>query len=338
MPYMKTYKNDAPPYLLEFLNYTATVKGRSENTIISYYYDLKKYLRFLRMRTGGASLDFEEIKISDISAEIVKNTGLNDVLEFLHFISSERENSAKSRARCATALRQFYNYLTHYKMWFSANPLERLEMPSLKKPLPKYLSLEQAKLLLLMASETAKITDVRDFCILTLFLNCGLRLSELVGLNLHDYRRERDFDTDEVTRALRVTGKGSKERVIYLNNASAAALDRYLEHRAEILAASKNASTGEKAIFISRLGRRITNRRVEQIVNATMQKADLDGLGFSPHKLRHTAATLMFQNGVDVRVLKEVLGHENLGTTQIYTHVANKQIKEAMEKNPLSEL
>lgn len=338
MPYMKHYKDDAPQYLLDFLIYTSSVKGRSENTLISYYYDLRKYLRFLKVRSASVSLDFDEIKIDDVSADVIKNTGLNDALEFLHFISSERDNSAKSRARCAVSLRQFYKYLTHYKMWFSSNPLERLEMPSLKKPLPKYLSLEQAKLLLVVASQINKTADVRDLCILTLFLNCGLRLSELVGLNLQDYRKERDFDTDKFVHILRVTGKGSKERIIYLNSTCVKALDNYLEHRTEILGKSKNSSNNEKAVFLSRLGKRITNRRVEQIVDEAMQKADLDGLGFSTHKLRHTAATLMFQNGVDVRVLKEVLGHENLGTTQIYTHVANKQVKEAMEKNPLGNI
>jgi site-specific recombinase XerD len=326
----QTYKDDAPSYLLEFLNYTATVKGRSENTIKSYYADIKQYFRFMKRKHGLASgVNFDEIKIADLPEDIIKNSGLNDALEFLHFISSERSNSAKSRARSAVALRQFYKYLTYYKAWFSVSPLDRLEMPTLKKPLPKHLTYEQAVSLL-------EVEDVRDNCIITLFLNCGMRLSELVGLNTTDRKQERDFESGELVHTLRVTGKGSKERVIYLNNACVASLDAYMSSRNELVDKNKSLSR-EKALFLSKQHKRITDRRVQQIVGEALKKAGLDGMGFSTHKLRHTAATLMFQNGVDVRVLKEVLGHENLGTTQIYTHVANKQVKEAMQKNPLGD-
>jgi site-specific recombinase XerD len=331
-----TYKNDAPSYLLEFLNYTATVKGRSENTIKSYYADLKQYFRFMKRKhkLAGDVGFFEEIKIADLPEDIIKNSGLNDALEFLHFISSELGNTAKSRARRAVALRQFYKYLTYYKAWFTVSPLDRLEMPSLKKPLPKHLTYEQAIELLSVIPEINSIIDARDYCILTLFLNCGMRLSELVGLNMTDYKQERDFDTGEPVHTIRVTGKGSKERVIYLNSACVSALGTYKTERDKFISDNKRL-TGEKALFLSKKKTRISARHVERVVENALKKAGLDGMGFSPHKLRHTAATLMFQNGVDVRVLKEVLGHENLGTTQIYTHVANKQVKEAMEKNPL---
>jgi site-specific recombinase XerD len=326
----QTYKDDAPSYLLEFLNYTATVKGRSENTIESYYYDLKQYFRFLKKKSGNTSdIAFNEIKIADLPADIIQNSGLNDALEFLHFTSLELGNIAKSRARRAVALRQFYKYLTYYKSWFTVSPLDRLEMPSLKKPLPKHLTLEQALSLLDRDSMSA-----RDYCIITLFLNCGMRLSELVGLNTSDYKQTRDFDTGEPVSTLRVTGKGSKERVIYLNEACITAFDDYISERAKIISENKSL-INEKAIFLSRNHKRISSRRVQEIIENAFKKAGLDGMGFSTHKLRHTAATLMFQNGVDVRVLKEVLGHENLGTTQIYTHVANKQVQEAMNKNPL---
>jgi len=335
MQKQKNYKDDAPSYLIEFLNYTATVKGRSENTIKSYYDDLKQYFRFLKQKHGLASgMDFAEIKIADLSEDIIKNSGLNDALEFLHFISSERGNNAKSRARRAVAMRQFYKYLTYYKAWFSVSPLDRLEMPSLKKPLPKHLTYEQAIELLGVIPEINSFIDARDFCILTLFLNCGMRLGELVGLNTTDYKQERDFETGEPVHTMRVTGKGSKERVIYLNSACVDALNIYNDERMKFISNNKSLF-GEKALFLSQKKSRITARHVERVVEKALKKAGLDGMGFSPHKLRHTAATLMFQNGVDVRVLKEVLGHENLGTTQIYTHVANKQVKEAMDKNPL---
>ena len=274
--------------------------------------------------------------IADLPAEIIQHSGLNDALDFLHYISSERANTAKSRARRAVALRQFYKYLTFYKAWFPASPLDRLEMPSLKKPLPKHLTFEQAKKLLTAVPEIKNIAEARDYCILTLFLNCGMRLSELVGLNLNDYKQERDFETDEPVHTLRVLGKGSKERIIYLNSACIFALSAYMNERVKLLDANKSLAR-EKALFLSKQHKRISNRRVQQVVEDALKRTGLDGMGFSPHKLRHTAATLMFQNGVDVRVLKEVLGHENLGTTQIYTHVANRQVKEAMEKNPLGQ-
>jgi site-specific recombinase XerD len=205
-------------------------------------------------------------------------------------------------------------------------------MPTLKKPLPKHLTFEQALTLLDRAA-----LSTRDYCIIVLFLNCGMRLSELVGLNTVDYKQTKDFDTGEPVHTLRVTGKGSKERVVYLNEACVSALEAYLEERTQFIAENKSLSS-EKAVFISRKKCRITARSVERIVESALKKAGLDGMGFSPHKLRHTAATLMFRNGVDVRVLKEVLGHENLGTTQIYTHVANKQVQEAMNKNPLGNI
>ncbi|MCL2018329.1 MAG: tyrosine recombinase XerC [Oscillospiraceae bacterium] len=331
----QSYKDDAPSYLLEFLNYASTIKGRSENTIKSYYSDLKQYFRFMKQKNGLCSGDdFDKIKIHDLPESVIKESGLGDALEFLHFVSSVRNNSAKSRARNAVALRQFYKYLTYYKSWFSVSPLDRLEMPSLKKPLPKHLSFEQAKALLETMPEKKGVADARDYCILTLFLNCGLRLSELSGLNITDCKQEIDFETGETVHTVRVTGKGSKERLIYLNRACITALDAYKSERIKLADNNKSLSR-EKALFLSKLNRRISNRRIEEIVENALKKAGLDGMGFSPHKLRHTAATLMFQNGVDVRVLKEVLGHENLGTTQIYTHVANKQVKEAMDKNPL---
>jgi site-specific recombinase XerD len=331
----QAYTDDAPSYLLEFLNYAATVKGRSENTIKSYYADLKQFFRFLKRKHGQASgLNFSEIKIADLPDDVIKSSGLNDALEFLHFISSERGNNAKSRARRAVALRQFYKYLTYYKAWFSVSPLDRLEMPSLKKPLPKHLTYEQAIELLGKVPQISGIAEARDYCILTLFLNCGMRLGELVGLNTTDYKQERDFESGGFIHTLRVTGKGSKERVIYLNSACVAALEAYNSERIKLIGENRSLAA-EKAMFLSKFRKRISMRRVQQVVEDALKRAGLDGMGFSTHKLRHTAATLMFQNGVDVRVLKEVLGHENLGTTQIYTHVANKQVKEAMEKNPL---
>ncbi len=318
--------NDCPPYLQEYLNYIETVKLRSQLTVKNYYTDIKLFLRFLKVNNDLADEeDFDNIKIEDTPEELVKNATLTDLLAFLTYTSSERENKAQARARKAVALRQFFKYLTVKKMWFEVSPAQNLELPTPKKTLPKHLTVEQATELLKTCSDFKDWSDYRDYCMITFFLNCGMRLSELVGINITDY-----IDTKEGgvrVQRIKVLGKGSKERIVYLNPACVAAYDNYIKVRPD---------TKDKALFISKRLKRISNRRVEQIIDEKLKLSGLSGMGFSVHKLRHTAATLMYQNGVDVRALKEVLGHENLDTTQIYTHVANEQIRSAVNKNPLA--
>ncbi len=318
--------DDCPSYLQEYLNYIETIKLRSKLTVKNYYTDIRLFLRYIK--TNGGSVDAEEFdktKIADVTEADVKKVTLTDILAFLSFTSSERDNHAQARARKAVALRQFFKYLTVKKMWFDVSPAENLEMPKQKKVLPKHLTVEQATDLLKSCSDFKEWTDYRDYCMITFFLNCGMRLSELVGINITDYVSTKTGDTS--VQQIKVLGKGSKERIIYLNPACVSAYEQYMEVRPD---------TREKALFISKRLNRISNRRVEQIIDEKLKMSGLSGMGFSVHKLRHTAATLMYQNGVDVRALKEVLGHENLDTTQIYTHVANEQIRNAMFKNPLA--
>lgn len=320
--------NDCPPYLQEYLNYISTIKMRSELTVKNYYTDIKLFLRFIKKENGlCGNEEFDEIIISDVSEELVKKTTLNDLLSFLAYVSSERDNHGKARARKAVALRQFFKYLTIKKLWFEVSPAQNLELPSPKNALPKHLTIEQATELLKTCSDFKGWEDYRDFCMITFFLNCGMRLSELVGINCTDYMST-TVNGQNVT-YIKVLGKGSKERIVYLNPACISAYNNYIAVRPE---------TRDRALFISRRGTRISNRRVEQIIEEKLKLSGLSGMGFSVHKLRHTAATLMYQNGVDVRVLKEVLGHENLDTTQIYTHVANEQIRNAIDMNPLADI
>lgn len=327
---MNYNQENCPQCIKDYLNYISTIKQRSEQTLKSYYSDLKLYMRFLKLskKLVPSDTDFTEIDISDISDDFIKSATLSDMIEFLHFTKSERSNSAKSRSRRAIALRRFYKYLTDIKCWFSVSPAQNLELPSPKNALPKHLTVEQATQLLIDNSKIEDWHDARDYCILTYFLNCGMRLSELVGIDVTDYIETKDFATGEVYSYLKVTGKGNKQRVVYLNEACVSAYKTYLEYRPKI--------ASEKALFLSRDKKRISNRRVEQIIEQKLALSGLAGMGFSVHKLRHTAATLMYQNGVDVRVLKEILGHENLDTTQIYTHVSDGQIKHAMDQNPLA--
>lgn len=327
-----TYRSDAPQYLIDFLDYISVIKGRSELTVKNYYCDLRLFLRYLKIKNNQSlsNDDFSEITIADTPESYVRAVTLTDIMGFLHFTMDERQNHQKARARKAVAIRQFFKYLTDNKDWFEVSPAAKLELPSPKNALPKHLSIEQANQLLTECSDINDWADARDYCIITFFLNCGMRLSELVGISVNDYIRSTDPKTGVTYSFLKVIGKGNKERVIYLNNACVSAYDSYMSVRPNV--------QGEKALFLSKRSKRISNRRVEQIIEEKLMQSGLAGYGYSVHKLRHTAATLMYQNGVDVRILKEVLGHENLNTTQIYTHVSNNQIKQAMDQNPLSNI
>ena len=320
--------DDCPKYLQEYLNYTVTIKNRSKLTVKNYYTDIRLFLRFLKKENGLADdvENFEDIKIEDTPEELVKSVNLETLLAFLNYAATLRGNGAKARIRKAVSLRMFFRYLTVKKGWFGVNPAENLELPKAKASLPKFLTIEQALDLIHTCSDFKDWMDYRDYCILVWFLNCGMRLSELVGVNSNDVHYTKLPDGTTAC-FLKITGKGNKERIVYLNEACISAYERYLNIR---------PAGKDKALFLNKSYTRISNRRVQEMIKEKMALAGLDGLGFSTHKLRHTAATLMYQNGVDVRVLKEVLGHESLDTTQIYTHVVSDQMRQAVEKNPLS--
>lgn len=316
--------DDCPQILRDYLFYLKTIKGRSERTVNGYYIDLRSFFRFINLYRGYSDpkLSFNEIPILNINIDIIKSIGLSDIYEFLNYISSERSNSAVTRSRKVSSIRSFFNYLTNKVHKLEVNPTLELDVPSVKKSLPKYLTLEQC--LNLLNSIEGEYKE-RDYCMVTLFVNCGMRLSELVGLNLSDINEDR----------IRLLGKGNKERIVYINEACKAALADYIAYRNS----HKISPTDKNALFLNRNGKRITQRRAEQIVDENLKRAGLESYGFSVHKLRHTAATMMYQHGnVDIRVLQEILGHSNLGTTEIYTHVSNKQLEQASASTPLSKI
>lgn len=339
---MKKNYDDAPQLLKDYLIYLQIVKNRSELTVLNYYTDLKSFFRYYKIKTGRASDDpseFQNISISDITETDIKSVDLMMAQEFLIFTKNEKDNHPKARYRKGVALRQFFKYLTNNKALFKVSPLANLELPTPKAALPKYLTLEES---VDMLSNIETSDSKRDYCIITFFLNCGMRLSELVGINMQDIRSTHDKNGHEVW-TLKVTGKGNKERIIYLNDACVNAYNDYLDlaetdNEKRDAAGNRNMTAKTDALFLSRRNTRISNRRVQQIVEECLKASGLDNRGLSVHKLRHTAATLMYQNGVDVRVLKEVLGHENLNTTQIYTHISDEQMENAMNRNPLSEI
>lgn len=312
-----------PPIIRDFLTYNEVIKGKSSKSVEEYYLDLQTFFRYLLLIRGKADpkSNFEEIDISAVDAQLIGTVTISDLYAFIVFCKDERGNNAATRARKTSTLRIFFKYLTSQIHLLENNPAEMLESPKVKNALPKHLSLEDSMELLSAVDGPNK---ERDYCILTLFLNCGMRLSELCGLNLSDIHADG---------TLRLLGKGNKERIVYINDACDSAIKAYLAVRPN----DSINFNDRNALFISRNKKRISNKTVQHIVKTYLEKAGLGDKGFSTHKLRHTAATLMYQHGnVDIRVLKDILGHSNLGTTQIYTHISNTQIKNALDSNPLS--
>ena len=322
----------ASPILREYLTYMETIMGRSHKTVNEYFLDLRTFLRFMLQKRKLVSQDvsFDNISIESVDLAFLQSITRTDLLDYLLFVSNERPkyhkssqtsygNQPRARARKVSALRSFYKYLCEKQRYFDENPTISLDTPKAKKTLPKFLTLQESLLLLQSVDGAFK---ERDYCILTIFLNCGLRVSELVGINVSDISLH-----DE---RLRVLGKGNKERLVYLNQACRDAIDAYLPHRIAPLPEARDA------LFISKQRKRISAQTVKWLVGKHLNDAGLSQKHCSAHKLRHTAATLMYQNGVDVRTLKEVLGHENLDTTMIYTHVVDENLRDAAAKNPLA--
>lgn len=310
-----------PAVVGQYLNYLLGVKSKSELTVLEYASDLRMFFRFIARSRGlcDKSVPFDEISIATLSNDVIFNVTLNDGYAFLTYCRNERNNDNNARARKVVAIKRFYRYL-EVNNFITENRIAFLESPQTKKALPKYLTLEQS--VKLLNSVDGKFKE-RDYCILTLFLNCGLRLSELIGINISHIK-------DDNT--LVVLGKGNKERTVYLNNACISAISAYLKVR------PVDGVIDRDALFISNQKKRISKQSVQKMVEGYLKKSGLDGMGFSTHKLRHTAATLMYQYGnVDPLQLKEILGHENLSTTEIYTHIHNEQLKQAVDSNPLND-
>ena len=319
---MTNYKPDyeaLPKLLCDYLLYIGTIKNRAEKTVFEYSINLREFLSFLVVEKKLCNAEKIDIKICD--EKFFKDISLNDAYIYLSYCKNKKQNSSATRARKVIAIRQFFKYLTDNRRILSDNPMRALDTPKKEKKLPKYLTLEQS--INLLNSVDGKNKE-RDYAILTIFLNCGLRLSELVGLNYTDIRSDN---------SMRIKGKGSKERIIYLNDACLNAISVYMKVR------PKNGVSDKNALFLSNRLQRISTRTVQNIVDTFLKKSGLSNMGLSTHKLRHTAATLMYQYGnVDILVLREVLGHENISTTEIYTHIADSQKKDAIDNNPLANI
>ena len=320
-----------PTVLKDYANHMLTIKGNSEKTICEYLLDLRTFFRFKRMKDADMDFnpkDFEKISIKDISEADIKSVSRKFIIEFLVFSGLDRENSTTTRMRKLSSLRSFFHYACSREHIIDVDPTQDVDAPKKAKTLPKYLNVDEAVTLLqTVRNDKESKTVIRDYAIICTFLNTGMRLSELVGLNLESFDSELNY--------VKVLGKGNKERMIYLNKAAKSAILDYLRIRLD----PKHIRTSDKALFLSGREQRISNKTVQWIVNKYVKMAGFSSKGISVHKLRHTAATLMYQTGkVDIRVLKDILGHEQLNTTQIYTHVVNRSLEEAVENNPLSDL
>ena len=318
--------DDLPNFVKDFLIYMQNIKNRSKSTIREYHYDLRDLFRFLKLyKIDKIKFDnindelIDKTDIENLNIDFIRKIELTDLYEYLNYLSNMRSDKPTTRARKIAAIKSFFNYVTFKQKLLDKNPAVELETPKLGKRLPKYLSLDES--VALLHSIDGK-NEKRDTCIITLFLNCGLRLSELVAINFKDIKGD----------VLNVIGKGDKERSIYLNESCRKALKEYIAVRPKDV-------KDHDALFISERGTRIGRRTVEMMVKKYITLAGLDPKKYSPHKLRHTAATLMHKyGGVDIRSLQQILGHESVSTTEIYTHVDSEQVKEALEKNPLNNM
>ena len=321
-------RNSNPDYLNSFFDYTITILNKSPNTIKEYNYDLATFLKFIKIHFNLTNeTDFEKIVIKDIDINTIRKITLEDIHSFISYLATQLHSKPATRARKISSIRVFFKYLSTKTNLIETNPAQNLETPKLDKRMPKYLTLDDSKKLLDVAGNEDNRNNQRDYAITTLFLNCGMRLSELVNINIKDIQ----FDECKMT----VIGKGNKERTIYLNNACMRAISDYLEVRPKEGINFKS----KDALFLSERRERISNRTVQYIIKKELRFAGLDTNKFSVHKLRHTAATLMYQYGnVDIRALQELLGHASISTTEIYTHVENEQVRSAVESNPLANI
>ena len=317
-------RDDNPDFLNSFLDYNITILNKSSNTVKEYNYDISNFLKFIK---SGKKTDFRDVDISYMNIDEIRKISLEDIHSYIAYMATNLNSKPTTRARKVSSIRVFFSFLARKAKLIESNPAQDLETPKLGKRIPKYLTLDESKRLLEASQDESNRNNKRDFAITTLFLNCGMRLSELVGINISHINF---FDNK-----LNVIGKGNKERTIYLNKACINAIKEYLECRSQVTVKYDDRD----ALFLSERKERISNRTVQAIIQKELSKAGLDIHKYSVHKLRHTAATLMYQYGeVDIRALQELLGHESISTTEIYTHVDNIQVRNAVESNPLNKV
>ncbi|GKU24720.1 tyrosine recombinase XerC [Clostridium folliculivorans] len=318
--------NNLPNSVIDFLNYLETIKGKSERTIAGYKFDLTVFFRFIKLYKGlcNSEIDFNEIPLTDIDENFLRTIKLTDLYAFMSFVEKQRINGTYARARKVAALKSYFKFISTKAKILTEDPTVELETPKISKRHPVYLTLDQSINLLNSLDQKNK-NYLRDYCILTLFLNCGLRLSELCNIQIDKIKND----------TLTIIGKGNKERTVYLNEASLDSIQKYIAARDS----SKCDAENKRFLFLSSRNKKIDKRTVEILVKKHITNSGLTQDKYTPHKLRHTAATLMYKYGnVDIRSLQQILGHESVSTTQIYTHIDDEGLREAVNSNPLSKI
>ncbi len=320
---MEIDRSQLPLFFSDYLTYLDVIRGKARRTVSEYYHDIDLFLRWMHCTLNKQPVsECADVELSAVTTAELERVTVSLLYDYIRYLRDVRGNTPRSVSRRMSAVRSLFRYLTKTKGMLTVDPCQSLELPVVKKSLPRFLTLEESLRMLKTAEESPSHDMLRDYCIVTLFLNCGFRLAELVGMNVKD--------VDFYNRQIRVLGKGSKERIVYLNDACLAAIRSYLDAR-------ENPPEEPDALFLSRNHRRISRRRVQQIVENTLNASGLAGRGLSTHKLRHTAATLMYQHGhVDTLTLKDILGHQSIATTEIYTHLSSEQRQNAIDSNPLA--
>lgn len=309
-----------PKYMQDFLVYLTAIKGKSQRTREEYSYDLALFIRFnIATRQNIELTNLKTIDIVNFTINDIREIKLEDIYSFLEYCEVVRGNGAASRSRKVATLKSFFQYLKSKRHLILENPTEELEAPKLRKKQPVYLNIEES--LQFLDGLTFSHHYERDYCMMTLFLNLGIRVSELCELNIGSIHKD----------ILTVRGKGDKERNLYLNQQCLNTLASYLAVRNQML-----KDLEQQALFVSQQGTRLTRQSLSKLVRKINEQSGLKKTQLSPHKLRHTSATLMYKSGADIRSLQQILGHSNISTTQIYTHVENKEIQRVITDNPLN--
>lgn len=312
-----------PKFLADYLNYLTVVKGKSINTVNQYCYDLKNFLNYFNCKFNNFDINTTKFN-EDFDKNLLKKITLSDLYDYTAYLYNNHSTNDNYIARKVSCIKSFFGYITLKDDFLENNPAEFLERPKIKQRLPKYLSLEES---ISFLKSIDGPYQKRDFAMFVIFLTCGLRVSELTGINIRDINFSQS--------SLRVVGKGNKERHVFLNDMCINAIKEYLEVRPN----DKIMGEARNALFISSKMTRITPRSVERICKKYFDAAGVDSSIYTPHKLRHTAATIMYREGnVDIRTLQEILGHSNLSTTQLYTHIKDEDMKNAAQNNPLSKV
>lgn len=319
-------------YLNSFSLYLKEICYFEDSSILSYQYDVIIFLKFIKCLFNPEdipdTISYESIEIEDITLDMLRQVTSKEIHAFLYFLA---ENDYKPTSRCKKfyVLCNFFNYLYQEKRVIFHNPTSTIDFNKDNEKIPIYLSKKKLKkLFTTFRGEQSSQLAKRDYCILVLISSLGLRIQEVVNIDLTDFNLE--------TGKIKILGKGSKERLLYLNESCVKALRDYLTIRSDISKKNKDEINANQALFITKRGNRISRRSIEYIVEQRVSLAGLDSNMYSAHKLRHTAATLMYQDGTDILVIQEILGHSSISSTEIYTHTQDKDIKRAINHNPLA--